>query len=450
MSSKSKIHQIGLILLIISFCFITSGIFIGYTSSSKRITSLAMKNLATSLSLLTKDIYEEQKEKINTDFTLNSTMKINATSSYLTNKIQENKNLLPYTNLLRNLSNMENSINLVHDNTNKKLLLTFSSKAYKSPYIDRKYLIQNTTLYHYNPDLRPNYINKGNNSYFEDVSLEKNNLKYIYSKIIESLKNNLTEDYFITTKEELTNNNEKQVVNKVSIIINNQILKELIFAILSDLEKDKTTSYIINAINQETNFIENLTNNKILEKEEKIIFNIYTNKYGTENLKYELKLINSNNKIVIIYNLKNNYGQIIKDNNILINYQIIKNNFNTRIDFISKDNKQLGNLIYRKLKNKKEFQMNYDDSKHNILGNYIYEKINLVEKTEIIIHKFNLHITNTKEEIINIDSEINSKILPTAKIEEDVSTSVFSSSITQEEKDLYLSNFKEKINKIYQ
>ena len=49
-----------------------------------------------------------------------------------------------------------------------------------------------------------------------------------------------------------------------------------------------------------------------------------------------------------------------------------------------------------------------------------------------------------------MNGEINTKILPTAKIEEDVSTSIFSSSITQEERNLYLTQMQEKINKIYQ
>ena len=171
MSCKNKGYKIGFVLLIISICLISSGIFIGYISSSKRITTLAMKNFSSSISQLINDSNEEPNEKIGANFTLNSTLKINVSSAYLINKVQENQNYLPYVNLLRNLSNMENTIDLVQDNTNKKLLLTFSSKAYTYPYIDRKYLIQNTTLYHYNPDLRTNYINKGNNSYFENMSL---------------------------------------------------------------------------------------------------------------------------------------------------------------------------------------------------------------------------------------------------------------------------------------
>lgn len=409
-----------------------------------------MKNFATSISKLTYDYDKKTPEKIKKNFTLNSTLKLNITSSYLKNKVQENYSYLPYLNLLKNLSNMENTINLIQDNVNKKLLLTFSSKAYNYPYIDRKYLIQNTTLYHYNPDLKSNYINKGNNSYFEDISIESNSLEYIYSNIIQSLKRCLTENYFVATQEDLIINNEKKVVSKVSLKINNEILEELIFSIINDLKKDKTMLYLINSINQETNFLEDLTNYKFLNKKEKIIFNIYTNKYGTENLKYELQIINPTTKITIMYDLKNNQGQVLKNDNLLTNYQIIKNDYNMIINFTSKEHKNIGNLNFRKIKNKKEFQLTFDNGIYIIMGNYIYEKTNLIEKTEILINKFNLHITNTKEEIININSEINTKILPTAKIDEDISTSIFSSSITQEEKNLYLVQMQEKINKIYQ
>lgn len=450
MKRRRKSFKIGISLLIISLCLITSGTYVGYLSSSKRITSRVMNNLASSLHSLN-DISTKEKETVIKNFTLNSNFKITASSSYLLARSQENPNYIPYVNLLNNLTNMENSISLSHDNKNKKLLLIFNSNAYNQPYINRKYLIQNTTEYHYNPDLRNSYINNGNNNYFETISLENNNLEYIYSKLIESLKNNLDENYFITTQEEINLNNKKQTINKVTLTIDNTILKEIINFIINDFENDKTIFYILKSINQETNFLNILDSKKFLSKDKKIILNIYTNKLGTENLKYELKIIDSKNKITIIYDSKNDNGQLIKNDELIFKYQINKTDYSTRIKFTSEEDKETGTLIFTTGETKKEIQLNYDDGKYNALGTYLYEKTTATKNQSTkIIHQLNLRITNTKEEIINMNAVINTSIVPEVKVEEDVSTSIFSSSITSEEREIYTKYMNEKLNKIYQ
>lgn len=452
MRGKNKGTRLGLALLCISVILIGSGIYISYLSNPKRIISNAMKDLKTSLKLenINEIIINEQiseKEQLN-DITVASNIKTTANSQYLIEKANLESTYLQYVNFLKNISNLESNINYIQDNKNEKLLFTINSYLYNQPFINRKYLIQDTTEYQYIEELKNSYINNGNNNYFETTTSQIENIKYLYSLIMTSLENNLKDEYFTTTKEKITINNTEQLSNKVSLIIDNQISEELLKKIINTLENDKPAVNILKSFNIDTNKLNEI---KTLSKDQKIIFNVYTDRISYKAIKYELLVMNSKNTLTITYEYNLGIGQIINNNELIYKYQITKNNSSIKVNIFSKENKDIGSIIIENTDNHKEISLTYDDGNINSIGNYKIEFTTIKDDyTYSLLQEFNLRITSKVIELINISSLIDTKIEYEAKIEEDTSTSILKSGITEEEREFYNNQMNEKINKIYQ
>ena len=87
----------------------------------------------------------------------------------------------------------------------------------------------------------------------------------------------------------------------------------------------------------------------------------------------------------------------------------------------------------------------------NAIGNYKLEhKTKKDNYAYEFLNQLNLRVVNKKTELINLNYTIDTNFLYQSEIFEDVSTSVFQSSITDLEKEMLVNYNLEKINKLYQ
>lgn len=449
----NKRNYLVLLLLIVSLTLIGIGIYMSHLSSPKRIITKAMKNLSNTIYLSKtedKDLSQGNVLLKKDGFTINSMVSLKTNSQYLVDKSESNPEYLKYANLLKNISNTENTINFVQDNKNKKLLLNINSNLYNQPLINMKYYIQDATEYYYIDGFKDTYINNGNNNYFEipySDNITGTGIKYLFDFIKKSFKDNFREEYLKMEKEELTIDNVTQDYYKVSLILNNKVLKEIINSLQKDLKKDKMTAQILMILNCNLK-IDSKT--RIIPDDESIIFSVYTDKLTYKIRRYELIFKKNNSNIKIVYSLDNK-GYVIKDNEVIYNYTITKNDSSTKINILSKENISVGSITFNKTSVSYEIELSFNNDNINAIGNYKLEhKTKKDNYAYEFLNQLNLRVVNKKTELINLNYTIDTNFLYQSEILEDVSTSVFQSSITDFEKEMLVNYNLEKINKLYQ
>lgn len=453
MRSKNKTRKIGIFLLIISISLISSGLYIGYVSNPKRIALTAMRSLSTSIYTKKETSKENVVPVLNkeTGYTINSSIKLTASSPYIVNKATTDEKYLKYANLIKNINSTENNISYIQDNKNKKLLVNIDSTLYNEPLFIGKYLIQDATTYYYINNFKDTYINNGNNNYFETITTKTTteNIKYLLDFIKSSFKSNLKNDYFEITEKEMVIANEKDTYNQITLNIDNDKATKIINSILKDLKNDKESSKILTSINKNFNNYKITKKTQILKENNSIVFNIYTDKMTYQIRKQEIILKNTDTKITISYDY-NKRGEVLLNDEIIYYYHIDKNSDGSRINILSREQKNIGSIIYNNVNNLKVIEFNYSDSKYTISANYKVETSTIEkDKKHSIVNQFNLRITNNETELINANYLIDTIIENKAKIEEDISTSIFQSSVTEEEKLLLQQNNQNNYNKLY-
>ena len=239
---------------------------------------------------------------ITIDSTKKSTIKITANSSNYDSNIditKLNKNLKPlnYSKLTQNLSDTTIELQTITNTKNKAKRVTFTSNlSGKSP-LTLKKLIVNSTEYYYNSDVKKNYINLGNNTYFETVTAKNtpfDNFKHLYNISLESLSKDLTESLELTKHKEY---------NKISLSLDKENVDNILTNILTSLEKDEKSKIILSGYNQKINK-KSLKNINKISKSATIQINIYTEKYTYKVKSYEL-IYKDKDEVIITYQTNN-------------------------------------------------------------------------------------------------------------------------------------------------
>ena len=168
-------------------------------------------------------------------------------------------------------------------------------------------------------------------SYLEENKTTKEDINYIYDKIIESLGNNVTTDDI-----KVTSVDGKK---KISLELNEKRLNEISKVIIDDLKKDNKAKEILgeNLDNIDTSTETTTTNNN-----NRISYSIYLDKGNI--ITYDFTLNSDGTNYSIEFNNGNEKSFVIKENDVEALKGIIrKNNDNTTIE-LSSDNINLGTI----------------------------------------------------------------------------------------------------------
>ncbi|MBR5370275.1 MAG: hypothetical protein IK137_03110 [Bacilli bacterium] len=297
-------------------------------------------------------------------------------------------------NMINNLNNMTNSFKIQKNQSKNIGYIELNGSIDKEEILNAKYFINDSTKYYYVKNTVDNYINDGSCNYFENINTantERDNIEYLYNFVINSLKDNLKEEYFTTKME---NNTSIAIIS-----IDNNNIKDILNGILKDLKNDEKSKKLLNNINKNILKTKISEKDNYLEKNESYKIYIYTTKILHKPIKYKIEHITKENIKTYIYEGNENKGNLyysvndkpvyniaiefknddikskIKNssNEVIGEFKLEKNNYNTIINYAITENNEKLDLIYSsKYTNVKENQ-SYTN-KNNLSFKYIVNK----------------------------------------------------------------------------
>jgi len=343
--------------------------------------------------------------------------------------------------LINNLSNLDSKIILKQSKEKASLLLDFDNKIGEEDIYTGKVYIENATQYYMVNNVLNNYVNEGNNSYFETLShsnTTNDNINYLYQIILNSIKKNIKESELNDKLAEIVINDKNIKTKQISLKITDKYYKVLLKRILNDLKNDSRSNLILESTIPNFNTLKVDEEKEYLEKGEDYTINIYVRSILNTPVKYEIihhKENKEDYKIAIIGNQEKGNAYYYEENKLkyTANYEatpkiieiIVKNDKETAgFIKIEKSNNSLSMNINLALENR-----NIDLSYSGIYKNY--KKNKSYNKEDIINIKW------LENDIVKISGDIviTTEVKKDFKINEDVEDSLLRLTLNDDIKD---------------
>lgn len=425
---------------LLSIILLSLGFYFELIANKERIFKTSLNNILKNI-IEVVDMFEFNTGLAN-NYKKEANIKITS-NSFNYNYVTKNNNLtLNLGNIFRNLNQTNTKVTIINNLQNKKRFVHLQSNLNEKNLLELKNLTENSTQYYYVSGFQNNYINNGNDNYFESVNEKTSimdNAKYLSNFIIDSITNNINKDKYKVTEEEK--------YKKISISLDKKTIEEITKKVIKDIKKDDKATNIILSTNKE---IDDIKTN-IFSKNTNITFNTYVEKYTYKIKKYEIIYTNSKTKenITITYEYKNK-NEGIGD--------IIINNEKYKYEYISKEKEKeitlyteyqkIGNISIEKTKTGILFDLNIVNNSKEITINYIMNLLNLKKGKSYNQEQQLTFRTEVNNEPVNIDITINTKVTNKVKIDEDTSSSIIERTLSTEEKERLNNIFLDVISKL--
>ncbi|HIS37886.1 MAG TPA: hypothetical protein IAB45_00040 [Candidatus Onthousia faecavium] len=321
---------IAVIILIIAVCLLIAGLLITIQTGSNK------ERIVTSFNDL-KSALEETFQRSNTTTnktsfqqTINGQMKMNINS--LLGNSSDGSDVL-----INNINNSTFDYNYIIDTAAKKFYIDGSLLFNGESLIGFELYQADNIMYYLFKNIFDRYIVIDNIdffSYLENSQSTKEDISYIYNKMIESLKNNLTQKDITVGTEDI----DGTATKKISISIDNKRFMELAEAIVDDLNKDEKAKEILDS------FLENAEiTTKESEEEVNISYSIFLEK--DEIIRYSFNAKDSNEDYSIIFDDKNKSIILESAGEEILRGDITKEGNTITIDIIV-NNENIGSISY--------------------------------------------------------------------------------------------------------
>ena len=429
---KKKIIIVFVILITISIAFFGVGLFLNNKTKPQNIyNSIIDKTSNNVLNFM--DHFDGYLEK--NDFMINSLITNNLISEEYKNKGVYDLEYLKKYNYINNLDLYKTNIILKHDTTNNKFLFNTLKYNDTASFMNYKYLIDNSTGYVLFSDYSNQFVNMGSSNYFENYTNNKSlndNVSYLYKKVLDLFKRNIIkygfDTYYVDTKI-----NDKNInTRKLSIKIDDLYLHKLFSNIIDGLKDDEVSSKILN--NTFSNFSKYKIKDsyKFLNNNENYIFNIYLSKMMSRPLKYELEYLNGNEKKSYVYDVESNNIYFYNSDQLKYRGVCKFESDNYKIDLFDNSNNEIGE--FKLEKDNDNLSLLFDLDSDNKSLEYHFES-SFKDNT----NKITIGIKNVSDNasILSGNIDIESKILDCDKTNEDLSTSVLYSTLSEDLKNKY-------------
>lgn len=421
-----------IIIFIISLILLIAGIVLSYFSSAKYVATKAVKGLGQNVIELANST--NKNTGLEENFKVTSTIKVNLQSDYFQALSSLSPDYQVVSNLLSNLSNTETQVTMTQDKQNKKLLINYDTKLSGEPLANVKYLVDNATEYYYIDGLTQNYINNGNNGYFESLNsttTTKENAEYIIEKITEAASNNIKDEYLSETYEKDS--------KKITITLTEDDMVEFLNNIIDELKKDSKANQIM------TGYDKNFSKAKVTKSDVAslgtVTINIYIDKFIGQIKKYEIK---SNDDAITYYEGQNKVIEIRNKDELVTKLDITTNGDKIDIKITDGNNTNIGNLSINKTSTNYDVVANITTEEFSANFGYNSQITNLKQgnsyDSSTII---SLDITANDTVLLNGTIEITSTTTNDTAINEDVSNSVLASTVGSTPSDLVMQKIAE-------
>ena len=390
------------IIVILGIALIGGGCFyLFYLGNNKRIFASAVDEISNELGSAMDffSVSENNQES----YTSTEQMKFD---------IDVNEQLLTpeYVTLLENISNVDTTIITSYDADNEQSLLTLNSNLNGTELLNMKYLIQDNKQYLFIQDVLANYIELGEMD--SNVEITTDEISYLYDTILNSFKNNLRDEYFTTTNNQIiTIDGKKARTKKITLSLTDKIVNDIAKNILSDLQQDDRATEIL------TRFYSDFSNYKMSDTTSDSDYypeiNVYVDSFTFEERMVEFVIEDDYDSIKMQYYLENNLLSIaMNDQVISMTFDRSKENTLT-INIMDENNTSIGKI--KMVKNGANYNVTGDLTTEELVMSLNYQGTNdqsnlalnmMFYSEDVNVMNFNLTSTGVIEEgaVINEDT----------------------------------------------
>lgn len=340
--------------------------------------------------------------------------------------------------LLANLSAMDVQYHIQQDKKKELFYADFTENIGNEEIFSGKYYVENSTRYFFVNKILENYVNDGSNTYFESFKEEvttPDNIEYLYHFIRDSIKNHITDEELSGYDVETYVGDEMVKAGQISFRVNDKSYKKLLKDVLNDLKKDERASQILSLMVPNVNDLKVNEKTKYLKSNESYTISVYVSKTFFQPIKYEVVYLKDDQKKIYTYEGNQKEGTFYYSENNEAKYHASCKFTNKNIDILVYDrkNQEVGTIKGQKDKNNLLLTLTLDleDNRYDVSYSSKNKdfKDNTYTKEDILTFKI------IEDKVIALQGNIENiaTIQGSAKILEDVSSSVLRASLTEEE-----------------
>lgn len=426
-----------LILIALSIGFIGIGLYFSKLSKPNAIFGTAIDQIQLKLD----DVLNFYRDyEVGDTFTLNGEVQVKLDSEKLASQQSTDPEAFKKYQMLKNISNSKNQFLFMQNKNDKQLFFSFNQTLGQEELVQYKYVIQDATKYYFVKEVLENYVNDGNCSYFESLTMDQTtmgNYDYLYQFIIQSLKNQLREEYFKTYRVNQNIYGKDSYVYQASMTLTDKRIKSILNGILKDLKTDPQASKILIGMYDDFMKFKLSTEKKYLSSKESYTINIYTSTFLYKPMKYEIIYLSGNEKKSYIYegDDKNGKAYYLENDKLVYQFDVGMSSGSMEVFIQDHNNQQIGTLKYDKEANgiSLDYDFDYNNKKNQFVFSSKYQNIEKGKShqnhTEIIFKQMDNNVV-----VIGGEMFVDINIQSNAKMEEDLSNSVLAASLTDEKK----------------
>lgn len=445
---KREVKIAIIVLIVLSTTIFSSFRIISYFKNPRVITKKFIVNTLNEAKSILRPT--EQATLIGDDYNISSTMTTTLDSQVFKEDALTDVKMLENLYLMNNLNSSKTTVSVIHNSKDKKFFFNRQTVKNDRVIINDKYLIDNSTEYYYVQDYLVNYINDGNNTYFETIGNDVNaldNIDYLTKFIINNLPNCIDDELFNQTQTTTYINNKTENVRKLSIELTNKEIRKIANKVLSKLKKDKESFNILNGVIDDFANYKITSKTKFIESNEKLTINLYTEGSLNRAKKYEIIKSDSKTSKAITYELEDKKVTYLENNKVKYNIKYKINSTSVKGDITNKLNKKIGRISFDNTENRKHFTLELEDEKYNTSIDINYKisdkKTNSYKSTTKAIINIKKENRNYLSGTINVSTKTTNKVA----INEEVKDLTFSSEITEEKEEELKNLFKTRLKK---
>ena len=438
MKKKTKIIVIAILLVFISAILLTLGFYFNRLSKA----SYRMGHVLDIIRKQTEPFfYIDSNYYLGDDFTLEGKLEVQQLKSdYYAKEALTNPDVLETYHLIQNLSKLKGDVLFQHSNKKKEVFINLLGKLHEEQLMHSKLFVQDATEYYYIDGAVKNYVDTGNCNYFENYTKDIttiSQLDYLNDFFWESMKNNLKEDYFQKYKVEENIEGKNKKVEQIVIRFTNKNIHEILNHVIEDFKKDKRAYKYLKSIFTDFDSFKISDDIVFLDSDESYTLNIYSSTILYKPLKYEVIHLDGDHKSVVTYEGDTSSGVVYYTKDSQLVYQITCHFKDDTLQFQIQDiyAKDLGEFKIEKKKNLWTLHYKFQDGKKDqeIVFSSKYEHY---KKNESYDNIRSLSFDFSEDGVDHLNGEILFTIKGNNKaiIEEDVSSAMLQSKLTDEEK----------------
>ena len=445
---KREVKIAIIVLIVLSTTIFSSFKIISYFKNPRVITKKFIVNTLNEAKSILRPT--EQATLIGDDYNISSTMTTTLDSQVFKEDALTDVKMLENLYLMNNLNSSKTTVSVIHNSKDKKFFFNRQTVKNDRVIINDKYLIDNSTEYYYVQDYLVNYINDGNNTYFETIGNDVNaldNIDYLTKFIINNLPNCIDDELFNQTQTTTYINNKTENVRKLSIELTNKEIRKIANKVLSKLKKDKESFNILNGVIDDFANYKITSKTKFIESNEKLTINLYTQGSLNRAKKYEIIKSDSKTSKAITYELEDKKVTYLENNKVKYNIKYKINSTSVKGDITNKLNKKIGRISFDNTENRKHFTLELEDEKYNTSIDINYKISDKKTKSYKSTTKAIINIKKENRNYLSGTINVSTKTTNKVAINEEVKDLTFSSEITEEKEEELKNLFKTRLKK---